>query len=168
MRFKHMKARVVLPGLLAVFALSAVSTSAAQASIEGPHWKVAGARLGEGQSKEVTSKTGTIEFVVGEGTLESITKCAVKIAPGAKIIGSHTESSGTAEMKLEFLNCEGEGRCSFSGSLTTEQLRMTLALVEKSVFKKGDALEAWLTPTGNNGWMKIKYVGSCPSPANRS
>ena len=42
--------------MLAVLALSAVAASAAQAA-EAPFFKIAGVRLAEGESKEVTAKT---------------------------------------------------------------------------------------------------------------
>lgn len=56
--------RTALPVLLAVVALSAVAAGAAQAATEGPFYKIAGTRLTEGQSKEVTLKAKSALILV--------------------------------------------------------------------------------------------------------
>lgn len=143
--------------MLAVLALGAVVASAAQA-VEAPHFKVAGARLEKGKSKEITSKSGTIEIAIGS----ILTKCSVKVASGAKISGSSKGNSGTGELELEFSECTGSEKCSFSGSYTTKPLKLTLAAVENAELSKGkgDQLDALLYETGT-GWMKVKFNTGC-------
>ena len=145
--------------MLAVLALGAVVASAAQA-VEAPHFKVAGARLGTGKSKEITSKSSTIDIDIGS----SITTCSVKVASGAKIFGSSIGNSGTGELELEFSECKGVagGKCTFSGSYTTKPLKLTLAAVENAELSKGkgDQLDALLYATGSE-WMKVKFNTGC-------
>ncbi len=94
--------------MLAVLALSAVAASAAQAE-EAPFFKVAGARLAEGQSVGVKAKTGTIDITAGSLGLGIY--CSMGIASGAKLLGSKIGEPGKAEMTLEVSKCEivGDG-----------------------------------------------------------
>ncbi len=122
-----MKVRLVLSSLVAVLALGAVTASAAEA-VEAPRFKVAGVKLGEGQSKEITSEASKVTFGYGDG---GYTKCSTAVAPGAKIFGSSAGNPGTGELELEFTKCEGNGKhCTFSGSVTTKPLKLILGGVE--------------------------------------
>ncbi len=142
----------LIPALLAVLALGAVVASAAQA-IEGVHFKVAGARLGEGQSKEITSEAGRVEVGYWLGG----SHCSTAVAPGAKIFGSAVESSSTGELELEFKNCEGSGKCAVIGSVKSKPLKLTLGATEGShLAEKSGALAAWLKPASGVTFFNLK------------
>ncbi len=122
--------KTVLVAMLAVFALSAVAAGAAQAE-EAPFFKIAGTRLGFGESKEATLKSGKLDLDFGIGTVE----CSVKLASGAKLLGSHAGEPGLFEGTLEFSGCEAIGprNCKLSEPLTSSPLKgRTMLFGEKS------------------------------------
>jgi hypothetical protein len=112
MRFKHMNVRVLLSSLLAVLALSAVAASAAQASTEGPFFKVAGSRLASGASQEFSAGRG--HYVMSVGSM----------------LGSATGKPGTIETTFTYTGCtvsgNGTGCAVKGGSVKTEPLVGTL------------------------------------------
>jgi hypothetical protein len=143
MRYKHMKMRLVLSSLLAVLALSAVGASAAQASSEGPFYKIAGTRLASGKSKEITvtqygNYTMSFSSVV-------ITCTKMSASSGSKILGAATGKPGTIEATFTFSGCSVSGNgasCNVSkGEIKTQPLVGTLAYNENKtdldvLFKK--------------------------------
>lgn len=136
--------RKAFVAMLAVLALGAVMASAAQA-VEAVHFKVAGKKLGEGQSKEITSQAGKVSLGLGKG----ISSCSTAVAPGGKIFGSSAGNPGTGELELEFTNCKGGERekCTFSGSAKTTPLKLVLGAVEKTEFTENHGeLAALLKP----------------------
>jgi hypothetical protein len=144
--------------MLAALALGTLSASAAQA-VEGVHFKVAGVKLGEGQSKEITSEAGKVTLAYGAG---GYTKCSTAVAPGAKIFGSSAGNPGTGELELEFTKCEGNGKhCTFSGSVTTKPLKLTLGAVEGAEFVENHGeLAALLKPKSGTEVMRLP-PGTC-------
>lgn len=153
-----MKVRLVLSSLVAVLALGAVTASAAEA-VEAPRFKVAGVKLGEGQSKEITSTAGKVEL--GYGLYHS--KCSTVIAPGGKIFGSGPGNPGTGELELEFTNCVGNRECALSGSFKTKPLELTLGGVEgtKWAENRGE-LAALLKPKSGFEFLRVISSSKCP------
>lgn len=150
----------MVPALSAVLVLSAVTANAAQA-IEGVHFKVAGVKLTEGQSKEITSQAGTVEVGYGLG----LSKCSTAVAPGGKIFGSSVGNSGTGELELEFTNCKGTRKCALSGSFKTEPLTLTLGAAEGAEFTENHGeLAALLKPKSGVAVMRW-HLPSCPEEA---
>jgi hypothetical protein len=102
--------RTALPVLLAVLALSAVAASAAQAATEGPFYKIAGARLASGESKEVKLKakpaSGSLILEI-DGVQIVCTNQA--FASGAKLLGSTGANSASGEVTIELSGCEQSG-----------------------------------------------------------
>jgi hypothetical protein len=143
MRLKHVNVRVLLSSLLAVLALSAVAASAAQASVEGPFYKIAGTRLASGKSKEITvtqygNYTMSFSSVV-------ITCTKMSASSGSKILGAATGKPGTIEATFTFSGCSVSGNgasCAVSkGEIKTQPLVGTLVYNENKtdldvLFKK--------------------------------
>jgi len=119
------KVRLVFLSLVAVMSFGAISASSASAAIEFK-WKVGGAELQAGESKEFTinndEKKFTLHGVAG-GAATLLLSTLVEVLPGAKIIG------GVPGTNLEialFLNVTVDG--GFSGCLilqskTTDQVQ---------------------------------------------
>jgi hypothetical protein len=104
MRFKAVNLRLVLSSLLAVLALSAVAASAAQAATaEGPFYKISGTRLASGSSKEVKTKATGIQFYGATGP--EVECREMKLASGAKLLGSTGANFGSGEATLEVSHC---------------------------------------------------------------
>jgi hypothetical protein len=122
----------LLPALLAVVALSAVVASAAQAATEGPFYKVAKARLTEGQTKEVTSNLSKSQITIEDGSITIICD-SVKLATGAKLDGSTGANGGFAEGTFELSQCETRGAlqgCVLEGgAIKTEPLKLELVFL---------------------------------------
>jgi hypothetical protein len=97
--------RLVGLALVAVFALTAVASSAAFAG-EGPIWKVAGSKLESGITKNITAakKAGSAEFKFKAGTLITI-NCTGASSTGT-IIGGEP---GTDTANIKFTGCTVEG-----------------------------------------------------------
>jgi len=87
--------------VLAVFAISAVTASAAFAT--GPVWKVAGTELKAGQTKAITAKQKT-SFTLTAGSL--ITVLCDKATSSGEIIGG---VPGTDKAKITFSECVVKG-----------------------------------------------------------
>ncbi len=151
--------RKMLVAMLGVLALTAVTASAAQA-VEAPHFKVAGTKLESGQSKEIKGKSN-VKFTLN--VLGHITTCeSVTTSSGAKILGSSKGNPGTGEMVLELAKCEGSGECTFSGSVKTKPLKLTLGFSEGAEpLKNKGTLEAWLKPSAVTEVMRLKWNKPC-------
>ncbi len=142
--------------MLSVLALSAVAASAAQAA-EGPFYKVAGTRLAEGQSKELTSK-GAITFSEAG---ETISCESAKFVAGAKIDGSTGANLGSGEVTLEFSKCTTKGLgspCKLEEPDRTVALKQDLAFLNTT--RSGD-LAVVLVPKTGARIMTVKFTGTC-------
>jgi hypothetical protein len=144
---------------LALFALGAVSATAAQAE-EAPYWSIEGTRLTAGKTTEIIAKgVSSAVFDIGPS---DVTCTAGKLKAGAILIGSNAGEPGKTEGVTEFSGCTVTGNGSpcevnngTAGDLTTEPLTGELAYAEnkKSLVgltraKKGKAL------------VKAKFSGS--------
>src|SRR5580700_4732890 len=146
--------RTMVVALLAALALSAAVASAAQAET-APYFKVGGARLAAGESKEVTGGH-VISLYFGSGA--QAMKCSVAFDPGAKISGSAEQEHGRIEIVLELSSCtEGNQHCQIEGIVKSKPLRAELV----SAAKGGGDLEAWLRPTTGTEFMRLKFKEGC-------
>jgi len=139
MRFKAIKVRLVLSSVLTVLALSAVAVSAAQAATaEGPFYKITGARLASGASKEVKAKLGSrYRFTYGDESGVEVSCGGAKFASGAKLLGSTGANFGGGEATIEFTGCRTEGSAGLNCELTsttikTAPLKMKLAYLSEA------------------------------------
>jgi hypothetical protein len=164
MKSKHMHVRVVLSSLLAVLALSAVVASAAQAATpEGPFYKITGARLLSGASKEVKvkSSSGIILNLPEEGVKLECSKQG--LAAGAKLLGSTGANFGSGEGSLEFSECflaEGNGspNCQpTSSTIKTDPLKWKLAYTDAA--RTGDVAVVFEPVSGSN-IADVHFTGS--------
>src|SRR5580700_10316438 len=148
--------------LVAMLALSAVVASAAQAA-EGPFFKVAGARLKEGESKELTGKLSSHEVVISfPGSDISCT--TMDFAAGAKIAGSTGANFGFGEGVLELSKCVGEGPLTAGCEVTgfkSKPLKEELAFLSS---ERSGELGVDFTPVStkpaSGDFGEIKLVGS--------
>lgn len=155
--------RTVFVAMLAVLALSAVVASAAQAA-EGPFFKVAGARLKEGESKELTGKLSSHEVVISfPGSDISCT--TMDFAAGAKIAGSTGANFGFGEGVLELSKCVGEGPLTAGCEVTgfkSKPLKEELAFLSS---ERSGELGVDFTPVStkpaSGDFGEIKLVGTC-------
>jgi hypothetical protein len=166
MRLKHVNVRVLLSSLLAVLALSAVVASAAQASAEGPFFKVAGSRLTEGQSKEVTLKSSG-SLVMGFGPAGTVTCSGDKFVSGANLTGSTGANFSGGTATIVFTGCSDELGISYceleNGELKTEPLKIQLAYADAG--RTGD-LYALISPaTKGHSFLLLKLKGTGCVPA---
>jgi hypothetical protein len=154
MGFKGINARLALSSLLAVLALSAIVASAAQASVESPYFKVGGARLEAGASKELKA-TGKGNYVITDATV-SITCTKMSAAAGSKILGSAGGKAGTAEAAFTFSSCSasgGGGECKIT-EIKTQPLVGTLVLNDGKTY-----VEMLLKPAKGKVFGKVEDEG---------
>jgi|HubBroStandDraft_4_1064222.scaffolds.fasta_scaffold05254_2 hypothetical protein len=118
--------RTVLLALFAVLALSAVAASAAQAE-EAPFFKVAGARLAAGESKEFKTTTTKMAVKVSAAAGGILEGCSVG-SSGGDLLGSAAGEPGTSsEFKLLFSGCKSSATCPVT--ITSLPLKATLVEV---------------------------------------
>jgi hypothetical protein len=128
--------KMLLPALLAMLALGAIAAGTAQAATaEGPFYKITGARLASGASKEVTAKASS-NFMFAMPSSQVKVECSkAKFASGAKLLGSTGANSAGGEGTLEFSGCfvESGYPCELtSTTIKTEPLKWTLAYLNKA------------------------------------
>lgn len=154
--------RRTMAGLTAAIALGALTAGAAQASTEGPFYRITGARLGSSESAEVTVKAAssvTLNFT----SLNTIVSCSTATASGAKAIGSAAGSSATGEETLALSKCTMQGNggpssCQAQEPITTEHLQGKLVyLGSERRGRLGYLLEN--TKTGHV-FATLKFTGS--------
>jgi hypothetical protein len=149
--------------LVAVFAMSAVAAASALA-VNGPYYKVAGARLGSGSTHPVKVKA-SVEYKL-KGTIFGVTvttKCkSLTLNPGAVIVGSAVGTAGSSKEILEYGECSVENNgssCKVEKSeVKTKEVTNTLAY--SSSAKTGKLLTAFV-PVSPNVFVTIKYEGTC-------
>jgi hypothetical protein len=150
--------------LLAVFALSAIVATAAQAE-EAPYWSIEGTRLAAGKTAEITAKQ------VGNQTLTAgtdvVTCAAFKLKPGAVILGSNAGEPGKSDETIEYSGCTVTGNgtgCKVVGEkVPTEPLTNELAYAEN---KKSLVVE--FTPVTGKTLAVLKFEGSTCSVTETS
>jgi hypothetical protein len=151
--------RAALVALLSALALSAVAATAAQAATEGPFYKIAGARLAGGESKEVKAKA-TVNYRLYD-TLGPLISCTTqKFASGAKLLGSTGATSGSGEATVEFSGCSlsGDGTpCSVEQTVKTEPLKTGLVYLGE---KRSGKVGIDFTPASKHTFAEIKLIGS--------
>jgi hypothetical protein len=118
--------KLALLALTAIFAVSAFGASAAQAA-QGPYYKVGGARLLEGESKEVKAKAAE-PYVLKAGTI-SIECKKQGLKAGAKILGSTGKEPGKSAEFVEFSECTVTGNgagCKVEEPIVTKEVESDL------------------------------------------
>jgi hypothetical protein len=144
--------------MLAVFALSAITATAAQAK-GGPFFKIKGTRL-TASTEEFTAKHQK-DFVL-TATGVTLTCKKLKVEAGAEIIGSSGLNSSTNKEVIVFEECSLAGNgpnCKLAaadkGIIKTEALKSTLDYPKK-VPAGGDILLVLFQPETGSGFVKIK------------
>jgi hypothetical protein len=144
--------------ILAIFALSAVVATAAQAK-GGPFFKIKGTRL-TASTEEFTAKAQKSFVLTATGV--TITCKKLKVVAGAQIIGSSGENSSTNKEVIEFSECSLAGNgtnCKLAaadkGIIKTEAVKSTLDYPKK-VPAGGDILLVLFQPEVGAVFVKIK------------
>ncbi len=154
--------RLIGVALLAVFALSAVIATVAQAE-EAPFWTVGGSRLKAGQTRNITAKafSGTLTLNTPEAGI-TVTCKKTKLNVGV-ILGSEPGESGKNDEVVEFTECSVTGNgtaCTLPNPIITEPL--SSELVENVENKKvGKKLLTEFFPTSGTNFVTLKFVGAC-------
>jgi hypothetical protein len=125
--------------------------------------------LKEGSTKEITaSASGTPKLVVDGVT---ITAKALKVAKGAKVIGSTAPNPGTSEQKIEFEEpaVEGNPECKIEQGkkvvsvLSTTLLKGTLVYLTKASAEEEKGTTGTLVaPASGSTFLEVELVGKCP------
>src|SRR5271166_204284 len=145
--------------LLAVFALSAVGATAAQAT-EAPFWSIEGTRLGEGKTRNITVKTAnetTAPWKLSGGGV-TVT-CKKTEAKPAVLLGSAPTEPGTDNETVKFSGCTVSG----NGEKCTEVVEPieTKPLKSESVLDSTKTKVLTLfTPVSGSEFAKLTFKGS--------
>jgi hypothetical protein len=152
--------RILGQAILAIFALSAIVVTAAQAK-GGPFWMIKGTRLAAGQKETGVAKIQSVTIRL-KATGVTITCKKVKVSAGAEIIGSSGSNSSTNKQTLEFEECSLAGNgpnCKLAaadkGIIKTELVNGTLAYPKK-VLAEGDIKLILFLPAKGSVFVKIK------------
>lgn len=143
--------------LLAVFALCAVAASAAQAE-EAPFWSVKGARLGQGETRNIVGKVFSTNFTLTSAG-GTVTCKALKLKEGV-ILGSNAGEPGTNDEIIEFTSCTVAGNgsnCKVTEPIVTTQVKSEL--VEDNATKKKLYVEFF--PAKGVVFTTINFTGTC-------
>jgi hypothetical protein len=100
------RTRIIALTALAVLALGAITATAAQA-VEGPFYKLEGARLLAGEKKAIEG-IALKDYVLTAGPV-TITCKAQKLQKGAALIGSTGANAGTSAETVDFETCAVAG-----------------------------------------------------------
>ena len=148
----------LLVTLLAVFAFSALTAAAAQATEVGPFWSVKGTRLGAGETRNVVAKAVTKQTLTA-GSDKVICE-EVEAKPGV-ILGTAEGEAGKNGETLRYSKCKVEGNGSAckveKEEISTNSLKSEL--VEDAATKK-ILLVDFLPATGKT-FAEIKFEGTC-------
>lgn len=159
------KLKVLGVAALLIFALSAITATAAQA-LEGPFYKVEGKRLAAGESAELETEA-TEQFVLSNG-VQQIICTKLKVEPKATIRGSSKNVSGTSREILVFSGCSVTGNgepCEVTGgTIKTEEVENILDFGEEKP-KAGAGLLVLFKPVKGAVFVKVKFTGAgCTVP----
>jgi hypothetical protein len=150
-----MRGRTLGLAIIALLALSAVVATAAQA--EEPFWKVAGKRLGEGETKEVSIKA-TKSFVLKAGTA-TVTCTEASVKKGGHIVGSKEATAGGN------VNIVIVSKCSVSGNGTgckveKEEITTTEELDTLAFNTAKTLLDDYFIPKSGSVFATIHFEGA--------
>ncbi len=153
--------RIIGMALVAVFALSAVAVATASA-LPSHVYRVEGAKLEAGKTKEITSKVKAGSEFVLKGTqlgIKSVTKCKkIKLNAAEKPVIVGGEPGTSEKEKIEFEECTATVGGSKCESVTVESAstKNELVTIEKPAGKKGK-LATLFTPTTGTVFSKVKF-----------
>src|SRR5580692_10774804 len=159
---KMKRFRLIGVALLAVFALSAVVATVAQAE-EAPFWTVGGSRLKGGQTHDISAKafSANLKLSTPEDGV-TVTCSKVKLNVGV-ILGSEPGEPGKNDEVAEFTECKVEGNdknCTLLIPIITEPL--TSELVENVESKKvGKKLLVEFFPTTGTNLATLRFSNEC-------
>jgi hypothetical protein len=154
--------RFILLSLTAALAVGAVAAATAQASasVQGPFWKVAGARL-TGEETIVVEANGSQELK----TSKQIVVCSkVKVKSGSAIIGVAGENSNKSKEVIEYSGCEvkGDGSpCSVTEPIVTNNVVNKTGYSSKKSSTEGSGkLLTAFEPESGNVFVELKFSGT--------
>ena len=137
------RVRLMLVALLGVFAFGAVAAAAAQAE-EAPFWSIAGARLEEGKTHNITAKVYNVTGQQAGFTLKALTGQTI-ICPFIRLkegvlLGSKAGNPGTNDEVIEFFGETGNPctvanngtGCKIKEPIVTNPVKSELVESEKS------------------------------------
>jgi hypothetical protein len=136
------KTRVALLGALVLIVASGLASSTASAA--GPYWRVNGARLGQGASKQINLqlKGGAVLDTKVLGVAVTV-ECATGVSEGATIEGQG-QFQGQDKGRLTFKKCMavlGGTFCEVREPVTTNQLKSHLVTFSGGQKKYADLFE---------------------------
>jgi hypothetical protein len=147
----------------AIFVLSAVAATAAQAA-EEPYYQVNGARLAAGETREITVKAAK-SFVLKNTISKATVTCKENtVAKGSIILGSAKGSPGRSDEVVEFKECEVTNN---GTGCKVEEPIVTKKLVNKLVYSKELAgiIDVLFTPETGKVFAELTFIGSgCKTP----
>jgi hypothetical protein len=149
--------------LASLSALTVAGVAASSASaIEAPYYKVAKARLGAGETKEVLVEGQGNQVLTNATSKITITCTGLKAKLGATINGSAAGEPGTSAGSLEYTNCTTEGngeKCQLEGkAFTTDPLKDELAYaVKQEPLLKGNKIVDLFTPASGAVFANLRF-----------
>ncbi len=164
--------RTLTIALLALSVLGAFAASSAfAASTNNPQWQVNKAELSG--NKEVTAEANGTQKLNVAGAFGATIACKkLKVASGAKIIGSTKPAAGTDEETIVYEECEVEGSpsCTINGEaagkakITTNLLKSTLVFKTKAAAEKEESSTLSLfEPKTGTVFVTLTLAGTCPA-----
>jgi hypothetical protein len=158
-----MRFKIIGLCLAAVFVMSAVVATAAQAE-EAPFWSRggSGARLGKGETRDISAKISSSSFVLKSSGGETITCHGIRLKEGV-LLGSEPGEPGTNDEVVEFFKecgVTGDGTgCTIEEPIVTENLKSELVYAEN----KKQVLEEF-KPAVSGGRLATLHFGSTCTP----
>jgi hypothetical protein len=148
------KMRVALLGVLALFIVSGVSTSAASAA--GPYWRVNGARLETGARQLKLQNKGVLKLITEVGKPAIEIECNRSVSEGGTIEGNGT-NQGQDKGRITYTSCTTNATgCTVVEPITTVGTKSYLA---NAATQTGivDVFE----PTEGTTFVTITLKGTC-------
>src|SRR5665213_3577943 len=153
-----LRMNVIRLTLVAVLVLSAITATTAQAT-EGPFYKLAGARLKAGESREMKGSLASGSKLQLKAGTVTITCTSLKFPKGSKLIGSNGANPGKSEQVIEYEGCSQEGNgveCKIAGNkITTNALKSELGYQAKT--RTGKIL-AFFQPVSGTTVASVSYT----------
>jgi hypothetical protein len=150
------KTRVALLGALVLILVSGLASSTASAA--GPYWRVNGARLGQGASKQINLQLkGRAALETKVGGIMTTVECETGISKGATIEGQG-QFQGQDKGRLTLKKCIaalGATVCEVREPVTTNQLKSHLVTFNGGQKKYADLFE----PTQGTSIVTIDLAG---------
>jgi hypothetical protein len=151
----------ILVAALSATAVLGIAASAASA-VEAPYYKVAKARLGAAEAKEVLVEGQGNQVLTNATSKITITCTTLKAKAGATINGSAAGEPGTSAGSLEYSGCTTVGngeKCELEGKkVTTNALKDELAYaVKQEPLVKGNKIVDLFTPAAGAVFAKLQF-----------